>query len=93
MISVQFLGQVKHAGTLELPQGTTLLEGLAQAGGFTEWAHPRGLVVTQRDGRMFRPELHRVNVWRTWQSFAWYGETSDWLLEDGAKVEVPMLAR
>lgn len=93
MISVQFLGQVKYPGTLELPQGTTLLEGLAQAGGFTEWANPRALVVTQRDGRFFRPKLHRVNDWRTWQSFAWYGETGDWLLEDGAKVEVPTLSK
>jgi hypothetical protein len=36
------------------------------------------------------PKLHQVNDPRTWQSFAWFGETSDWLLEDGTKVEVPI---
>jgi SLBB domain len=92
MINVQVGGQVRHPGTFELTQGATLLEAIAQAGGFAEWAFPRRLVVTQRDGRKFRPKLHQVNDWRTWRSFAWYSETSDWLLDDEAKVEVPMIA-
>jgi hypothetical protein len=90
MIYVQVGGQVRHPGTFELPQGATLLEAIAQAGGFTELAFPRRLLVTQRDGRKFMPKLHQVNDPRTWQSFAWFGETSDWLLEDGTKVEVPI---
>ncbi len=90
MIKVQVGGQVMHPAKFALPQGATLLEAIAQTGGFTERADPRGLVVMQLDGRFLRPKLHRVNDWRTWKSFAWYGETSDWQLEDGAKVEVPM---
>lgn len=89
-ISVEVRGQVKNPGVFELPQGTTLLEALAQAGGFNEWAHWRRLIVTQRDGTRIIPKWHQVNDWRSWRSFAWCGETSDWILEDGTKVDVPM---
>jgi polysaccharide export outer membrane protein len=48
--NVYVLGEVKAPGRYQVKSYTTVLQLLALAGGFTEWAHPSQLVVVRRDG-------------------------------------------
>lgn len=48
--SLYILGEVKAPGRYQVKSYTTVLQALALAGGFTEWAHPGQLVVVRRDG-------------------------------------------
>ena len=49
-LKVSVLGQVRRPGRYELRTRTTVLDGLALAGGFTERAVPKGIVILRRDG-------------------------------------------
>lgn len=48
-ISVYFLGEVSSPGAREMAPGTTLLQGLAQSGGFTNFAALRRLQLRRTD--------------------------------------------
>jgi len=87
-IFVNIRGQVNRPGFVELPKGSTLLEAVIQAGGFNQQAAFRKLYVTQGGKRYFYT-LQQKNDWRTCHCFAWYGEVSDILLENGAEINVP----
>lgn len=43
-------GQVMRPGEYSLPRGLTVLQAISTAGGFTEWANERGLVLIRRAG-------------------------------------------
>ncbi len=53
-ITVRVSGQVIQPGVFELPQGTTLLEAILEAGGFTEFSARSHILVTTSRGNKFR---------------------------------------
>jgi hypothetical protein len=86
-ITVKVLGRIHQPGTVALPKGSTMLEAIIAAGGFDKAAVFWKIAVTQ-GGRNYTVGLHQVNDWRSFRCFAWYGKKSDFLLEDGADIEV-----
>jgi len=54
-IKVTMVGEINRIGPLEIEPGSSLLQALAGAGGFTEYAHPdRIFVMRQEDGAPVR---------------------------------------
>jgi hypothetical protein len=86
-ITTKVVGQVQRPGVLVLPKGTTTLEAIIAAGGFTRSARFRDVEVTQ-GGKSYLLRLNQIHDWRTVQCFAYYGETADFPLEDGARIDV-----
>ena len=52
------LGEVKTPGRYQVKSATTLLQGLALAGGFTQWANTDTIIVVRRD--QHTKEYHRT---------------------------------
>ena len=77
------LGEVKKPIVVPLPTGSTLVEAIASAGGFTADAEPKSVVVVR--GGLGAPRLLTVDVLRVTQ-----GKTADNIvLEPGDIVYVP----
>jgi protein involved in polysaccharide export with SLBB domain len=72
VMRVSVEGDVHHPGPLELPSGSTILDAIKQAGGFTDFAQTRHLVVERRGSRigfLLRREMMGVrfrNHYRVW---------------------------
>jgi polysaccharide export outer membrane protein len=54
------VGQVARSGEFPLSGSTTVLQGLALAGGFREFAKPKNIVVIQRDGTVIPFNFERI---------------------------------
>jgi polysaccharide export outer membrane protein len=54
------IGQVVRSGEFPLAGGTTVLQGLALAGGFRDFAKLKDIVVIQRDGTVFPFNFERI---------------------------------
>jgi polysaccharide export outer membrane protein len=54
-------GQVKNAGLFDLQEGTTLFSALAEAGGLTDLAHEKQVLLIRRSGDK-QPIVHVVDV-------------------------------
>ncbi len=85
-ITVQVEGQVVHPGVFKLPQGTTLLEAILEAGGFTKYAAQSKIHVKDSRGAKFRYGFRRNESLR----LVWCGGDANVILEDGMIVEIPM---
>jgi len=85
MVSVYVYGQVKVPGALNVLQSRipTLTQAIAQAGGFTERAAKRNIVVTRKD-ETGKETTIKINVARI-QS----GKLKDFQLQEGDVVYVP----
>lgn len=90
IISVRIGRGVHFPGTVKMPKGATLLEAIAEAGGFTDPTQLPRFVLTQPEGTRLLLKLHRKKDWRSRRSYAWFGEGTDWVLENGSAVEFPM---
>ena len=88
IIRVQVDGVVMNPGWIELPNGSTVLEAVKQAGGFDQWADYREIYVKQ-DGQEYFLRLHHERLWRRGCGRVWYGPGhSDFVLASDAKVFV-----
>lgn len=102
MIRVRVEDYVNQPGMVELPEGSSVLEAIVQAGGFTEGADFRRIYVTQGEQK-YSLVLRQENEWQTLRSFAWYApglknvktgrwETTeahgDFVLEAGAGIQI-----
>ena len=81
-------GEVQHPGTIEVPKGTTALEAIAKAGGFTPCSRLKTIVLLE-GGKKYSLHTHRQK-----KPFSkpriWYGGvSSDRVLEPGAWIFVP----
>ncbi len=90
LIQVRVQGEVRRPGVIEVPQGTTVLEAIAKAGGFNAYAftpriwldqggHRYLLVRRGREGSSLRGDV------------IWYGrpgQKSDFVLEPDAVVAI-----
>ncbi|MCH7761276.1 polysaccharide biosynthesis/export family protein [candidate division TA06 bacterium] len=54
------VGQVARSGEFPLSGSTTVLQGLALAGGFREFAKPKNIVVIRRDGTVIPFNFERI---------------------------------
>ncbi len=54
------LGQVGYAGVFRFKTNTTLIEVISRAGGFTDRAQPRNVLLIRR-GRGGKPEIRKIN--------------------------------
>jgi protein involved in polysaccharide export with SLBB domain len=72
VITVVVDGEIHHPGPVQVPRGSTILDAIKQAGGFTDFAHARRIVVERagsRIGFMLRREEMGVgfcNHYRVW---------------------------
>lgn len=60
-IDVYLLGEVNQAGALEVSPGTTLLQALSQAGGFTPFAATNRIQLRRSDPRTGADKVYRLN--------------------------------
>jgi polysaccharide export outer membrane protein len=54
------VGQVARSGEFSLSGSTTVLQGLALAGGFREFAKPKDIVVIRKDGKVIPFNFERI---------------------------------
>jgi len=72
VITVVVDGEIHRPGPVQVPRGSTILDAIKQAGGFTDFAHARRIVVERagsRIGFMLRREEMGVgfrNHYRVW---------------------------
>lgn len=86
-IEVIVRGEVGRLGPLSVPRGTTVLEAIKMAGGFTELARSGSVLID--DGK----HRHRLNLHRQTsflkRSRVWFGDgAGDFVLEPGATIYV-----
>lgn len=79
-LRVQVLGEARLPGHLSLPQGSTAMQAIAQAGGPTEKADLESVLVTHRDGK-----TETVNFKAVGQGDA----AGDIVLQDGDTLMIP----
>ena len=60
--NLYILGEVRTPGRYQVKTSTTLLQALALAGGFTEYADTNGIVVVRRDTREAFSKEQRIKV-------------------------------
>lgn len=86
-IEVILHGEVGRTGSISVPQGSTVLEAIKMAGGFTEFALSRRVEVDDAKHR------HHLNLHRQRGFFkrsrVWFGDgAGDFVLEPGATIYV-----
>jgi protein involved in polysaccharide export with SLBB domain len=87
-IEVIVRGEVGRLGLISVAQGTTLLEAIKLAGGFTERALARSVLVEDAKHR-HSLKLHRQKKFLR-RSRVWFGDgTGDFVLEPGTTIYVP----
>ncbi|MGC8201382.1 polysaccharide biosynthesis/export family protein [Aliiroseovarius sp. PTFE2010] len=85
-IDVHFLGEVGVPGKKDLPRGTTLLQALAESGGFTKFAAQKRIQLRRTDSRSGKPVAFNFN----YKAVANGAELlSDIVLQDGDVILVP----
>ena len=85
-IDVYFLGEVAQPGRVDLAPGTTLLQALAQTGGFTNFAAQKRVQLRRTDSRTGAQSLYTLN-YKAVASGA--KMTRDIILQDGDVILVP----
>ncbi len=69
VITVMVHGEIRNPGTLQVPRGSTILEVIKQAGGFTDFAYSKRIEI-QRAGSshryLLRREWNGLNHYRIW---------------------------
>jgi len=61
IIRVYMMGEVNGPGKKELAPGTTLLQALAQSGGFTKFAATKRVQLRRRDAQTGTETIYRIN--------------------------------
>lgn len=90
IIRVQIVGEVTRPGWLSVPQGTTVLEAITEAGGFSDFALAKRIQVTDAVGKTTRLPLHRQEMSPQLPSRVWCGPSlGDYVLEPNSRVYVP----
>lgn len=85
-IGIYFLGEVAKPGLVEVKPGTTLLQALAQGGGFTTFAATKRLQLRRTDPATGQPILRQIN-YRALSDGAALAQ--DIVLADGDVILVP----
>jgi hypothetical protein len=91
-IKIFMTGQVVTPGAYDVPVGTTMLQAIQRADGFTPLAAAKDALVIDKSGKKIRPGLHRLSRLRK-LPLVWYGNPNcaqDFVLEDGMRIEVPI---
>lgn len=85
LIEIYFLGEVGSPGPVEVPEGTTMLQGLSRYGGFTDFAATKRIQLrrSKKDGSQ---ELVTINYHALSRGAAL---TRDFELHDGDVILVP----
>lgn len=60
-ISVFLMGEITTPGEVSMDRGTTLLQALAQTGGFTPFAATKRIVLRRTDPRTGKSSVHKIN--------------------------------
>jgi SLBB domain-containing protein len=90
IIRVQIVGDVTRPGWLSVPQGTTVLEAIKEAGGFGEFALAKRIQVTDTAGKTTTLPLHRQKMSPQLPSRVWCGAgQGDYILQPNSRVYVP----
>ncbi len=79
---VSVIGEINHPGRLELKSWTTVLDVLALAGGFTQFASRSKIVILQPDGKTMKRIPFNYNK-------ALVGEQENFYLRNGDIIMVP----
>jgi hypothetical protein len=81
-ITVNVDGEVQHPGTFEVPEGTTVLEAIATAGGFTRFSYIAKIYISY-DGQRYAllPKRNKGSCW-------YGGVASDYILKPSTRVWV-----
>lgn len=61
VINVYFLGEVNGAGLRPVMPGTTFLQGISQAGGFTQFAATKRIQLRRNDPQTGAPAVYLIN--------------------------------
>lgn len=61
MINVYLMGEVTTPGLVEMRAGTTLIQALAQSGGFTPFAATKRIVLRRHDSRTGKASVRKIN--------------------------------
>jgi hypothetical protein len=93
-IRVIVAGQVVRPGEYELPAGSTVLEAIQLAGGFTDYAWTRDIHLIPREGT---GPKRRLSLWKQNRSgkipLVWLGTSDraeDFELQDGMEIDVAL---
>ena len=86
LMKVTVGGAVRYPGSLQIPKGATLLEAIAKAGGFIEYAYTRHIHVNMPVG----PEKDPYRLYRHLRNGqAWYGYgMGDYVLQPDTVIHV-----
>ena len=85
-IDIFLMGEVEGAGRLSVERGTTLLQALAQAGGFTRFAATRRVQLRRTDARTGQQKVYNVDYRAIERGESGMGGT---VLADGDVILVP----
>lgn len=86
VVNVYFLGEVNGAGLRPVMPGTTFLQGISQAGGFTQFAATKRIQLRRTDPRTGAPAVYLIN-YRALSLGAKL--TQDVVLQEGDVILVP----
>jgi hypothetical protein len=87
-IKVGVRGEVGKVSSISVPRGTTVLEAIKMAGGFTEFALPRKVIVVNPKHHQIL-SLHRQRRGLLRRSLVWLGDgSSDFVLEPDTTIGV-----
>ena len=86
LLKVTVSGEVRYPGSLQIPKGMTIIEAIAKAGGFTDFAFTRYLHVFIGGGQQ-RERYKLDRHWRDGQ--VWYGDgMGDYVLQPDTEIHV-----
>jgi polysaccharide export outer membrane protein len=85
-IDIYLLGEVNNRGRLEVPRGTTLLQMLAEAGGFTKFAATKRIQLRRTDPQTGTDVVYTINYQALEAGGRMTGQT---ILADGDVILVP----
>ncbi len=97
-IEVVVHGAVASPGIVRLPSGSTVLEAVGAAGGFTPWAFKKRLRISKHSGQPVTIYFHSRRTTGTRYRLVWYDTTendsrsipvSDYVLDAGVEFHVP----
>jgi hypothetical protein len=94
-IEVQVSGEVICRGPVHLPPGSTVLQAINAAGGFTEYSYPKKTALDRKLGRSRELRLRWRPLPGTHHRLVWYSPAEDatpaydYVLEDGDQIHVP----
>lgn len=60
-IDVYLMGEITTPGQVQMARGTTLIQALAQTGGFTPYAATKRIILRRTDSRTGQVMMHKIN--------------------------------